>query len=107
MALGLVGRKVGMTRVFQEDGISVPVTVIEVLPNTITQIKNQATDGYSALQVTTGEQKSHRVNKPDSGQYAKASVQPGTGFWEFRISEEQTSDYQMGAELTLYIDRCQ
>jgi large subunit ribosomal protein L3 len=101
MALGLVGRKVGMTRVFQDDGISVPVTVIEVLPNKITQIKNQDSDGYSALQVTTGAQKPHRITKPEAGIYAKAEIEPGQGFWEFRLEETELANFTLGAEITL------
>jgi large subunit ribosomal protein L3 len=101
MALGLVGRKVGMTRVFQDDGISVPVTVIEVLPNKVTQIKNQDSDGYSALQVTTGAQKPHRITKPEAGIYAKAEIEPGQGFWEFRLEETELANFTLGAEITL------
>jgi large subunit ribosomal protein L3 len=85
MTLGLVGRKCGMTRVFTEDGAAIPVTVIEVLPNRITQIKTVENDGYQAIQVTTGARKRTRVTKPQAGHYAKAGVEPGNGLWEFRV----------------------
>src|SRR3990167_5106977 len=85
MTVGLVGRKCGMTRVFTEDSISVPVTVIEVLPNRITQIKTVENDGYQAIQITTGARKRSRVSKPAAGHYAKAGTEPGRGLWEFRL----------------------
>lgn len=85
MALGLVGRKVGMTRIFTEDGVSIPVTVIEATPNRIAQIKSDATDGYNALQVTAGTKKASRVNKASAGHFAKAGVEAGRGLWEFRL----------------------
>ncbi|MEX1221013.1 LSU ribosomal protein L3P [Pseudidiomarina planktonica] len=103
MAIGLVGRKVGMTRVFQEDGASVPVTVIEVTANRITQIKSEETDGYRALQVTTGEKKAHRVTKPLAGHYAKAGVEAGRGLWEFRLENGEGEDYTVGSELTVEV----
>ena len=78
MAIGLVGRKCGMTRVFTEAGVSVPVTVIEVDPNRITQIKSVDTDGYQAVQVTTGERRASRVSKAQAGHFAKAGVEAGT-----------------------------
>jgi len=87
--LGLVGRKKGMTRVFTKEGVSIPVTLIEVEPNRITQIKTVAGEQYDAVQVTTGSQKRHRVNKPTIGHYAKAKVELGRGLWEFRISSEE------------------
>lgn len=101
MAIGLVGRKVGMTRIFQEDGVSVPVTVIEVLSNRVTQVKTLETDGYRALQVTTGSKKAHRVNKPSAGHFAKAGVEAGRGLWEFRLNAEEGNDIEVGAELTV------
>lgn len=101
MAIGLVGRKVGMTRVFQEDGASVPVTVIEVTANRITQIKTEEIDGYRALQVTTGEKKANRVTKPLAGHFAKAGVEAGRGLWEFRLETGEGEDYAVGAELTV------
>lgn len=103
MAIGLVGRKVGMTRIFQEDGASVPVTVIEVLANRVTQIKTLENDGYRALQVTTGSKKANRVNKPSAGHFAKAGVEAGRGLWEFRLGEEEGTDIEVGAELTVEI----
>lgn len=99
MAIGLVGRKAGMTRVFTEEGSSVPVTVIEADPNRITQIKTDATDGYSAVQVTAGEVKQNRVNKPMAGHFAKAKAGAGRGLWEFRA--DALDDLSVGGELTL------
>ncbi|HSW69548.1 MAG TPA: 50S ribosomal protein L3 [Gammaproteobacteria bacterium] len=97
MAIGLVGRKCGMTRVFTEDGASIPVTVIEVLPNRVTQIKTIENDGYQAIQVTTGTCKRSRVTKPMAGHYAKASVEPGRGLWEFTVNK--LDDFTVGSEL--------
>lgn len=85
MALGLVGIKCGMTRVFTEDGVSIPVTVLQVAPNRVTQVKSIDTDGYQAVQITFGTKKRSRVNKPTAGHYAKAGVEPGMGLWEFRL----------------------
>ena len=99
MALGLVGRKVGMTRIFTEDGVSIPVTVIEATPNRVTQIKSDATDGYNALQVTAGEKKASRVNKAAAGHFAKAGVEAGRGLWEFRAAAVDGLD--VGGELTV------
>lgn len=84
MTIGIVGKKCGMTRIFTEDGASVPVTVIEVDPNRVTQVKTQDADGYSAIQVTTGAKKGSRLNKPETGHFAKAGVEAGRGLWEFR-----------------------
>ena len=89
MAIGVVGRKSGMTRVFTEDGTSVPVTVIEVTPNRITQVKSAETDGYVAVQVTTGEARQNRVRKPNAGHFAKANTAAGRGLWEFRLDGGQ------------------
>lgn len=89
MSVGLIGRKAGMTRIFTEDGVSVPVTVIEVDPNRVTQVKTVETDGYTAVQVTTGSVKANRLNKPKAGHYAKASVEAGRGLWEFRLSGDE------------------
>jgi len=96
MAIGLVGRKCGMTRIFTEDGQSVPVTVIEVEPNRVTQVKAVETDGYSAVQVTTGSRKASRVGKPASGHFAKAEAEAGRGLWEFRLTEEEVAGYKVG-----------
>lgn len=101
MAIGLVGRKVGMTRIFQEDGASVPVTVIEVQANRVTQVKNLDTDGYRALQVTTGSKKANRVTKPEAGHFAKAGVEAGRGLWEFRLGEGEGDEIAVGSELTV------
>ncbi|MBK2028788.1 50S ribosomal protein L3 [Francisella noatunensis] len=97
MSLGLVGRKCGMTRIFTEDGVSIPVTVVQVESNKVTQIKTAETDGYNAIQVTTGFKKRSNVNKPVAGHYAKASVEPGRGLWEFAI--DNASDYEVGASI--------
>ena len=100
MALGLVGRKVGMTRIFTEDGVSIPVTVIEATPNRIAQIKSDATDGYNALQVTAGTKKASRVNKAAAGHFAKAGVEAGRGLWEFRLNGGE-GDFEVGSEITV------
>lgn len=97
MAIGIVGKKAGMTRIFTEEGQSIAVTVLEVTPNRVTQVKTVETDGYSALQITYGEKKASRVNKADSGHFAKANVQPGRGLFEFRTEEE----FAVGDELTV------
>lgn len=109
MSLGLVGRKCGMSRKFQEDGSSVPVTLIEVLPNRITQVKKEQTDGYNAIQVTTGEQSPHRVNKPLTNHFAKANSGLGRGLWEFRLTVDTTvnevalADLELGTEINVDI----
>ncbi|XOD70228.1 MAG: 50S ribosomal protein L3 [Sodalis sp. (in: enterobacteria)] len=82
---GLIGRKVGMTRIFTEDGVSIPVTVIEIEENRVTQVKNLESDGYHAIQVTVGTKKANRVIKPEAGHFAKANVSAGRGLWEFRL----------------------
>jgi large subunit ribosomal protein L3 len=99
MTMGLVGRKCGMTRVFTEDGISIPVTVIEAPPNRITQVKTVENDGYRALQVTAGERKASRVSRPEAGHFAKAKVEAGDLLTEFRVSDGDETDYQVGTEL--------
>jgi large subunit ribosomal protein L3 len=100
MTIGLVGRKSGMTRVFTDDGISVPVTVIEVAPNRVTRVKTGDVDGYAAIQVTTGSRKASRTPKADAGQFTKAGVEAGRGMWEFRLEDgEQVPE--VGAELTV------
>lgn len=101
MAVSLVGQKCGMTRVFTEDGNSIPVTVIQVLPNKITQIKTLENDGYQAIQVTTGTRKRSRVTKPSAGHFAKANVEPGRGLWEFRV--DTLDGMNVGSEITLDI----
>jgi len=100
MTIGLVGRKSGMTRVFTEDGVSIPVTVVEIAPNRVTQIKDVDSDGYRAIQVTAGSRGTSRVNKARAGQFAKAGVEAGTGLWEFRLGvSEEVPD--LGTELTV------
>lgn len=89
MSLGLIGRKAGMTRVFTEDGVSVPVTVIEVEPNRVTCVKTVDSDGYAAVQVTTGAKKANRLSKAQAGHFAKAGVEAGAGLWEFRAEGEE------------------
>jgi large subunit ribosomal protein L3 len=101
MAIGLVGRKCGMTRIFTEAGTSVPVTVIEVDPNRITQIKTLETDGYQAVQVTTGERRASRVTKAMAGHFAKAEVAAGRGVWEFRVNGDEAAKYAVGASIGL------
>lgn len=101
MTIGLVGRKLGMTRIFTQDGASIPVTVVEVEPNKITQVKNNDVDGYSALQVTTGTKKVSRLTKAMAGHYAKANVEAGRGLWEFRLPAEDASNLEVGSELTV------
>jgi large subunit ribosomal protein L3 len=103
MSIGLIGRKVGMTRVFTEDGASIPVTVIEATPNRVTQLRTSEVDGYKALQVTAGEKKANRVNKAQAGHFAKAGVEAGRGLWEFRLSDDEGNDIELGSELTVEI----
>ncbi|BCL68368.1 50S ribosomal subunit protein L3 [Vibrio nigripulchritudo MADA3029] len=97
--IGLVGRKVGMTRVFTEEGVSIPVTVVEVEANRISQVKTLETDGYAAIQVTTGAKKANRVVKAEAGHFAKAGVEAGRGLWEFRL--ENGEEFEVGAELNV------
>lgn len=86
---GLIGRKVGMTRIFTKDGVSIPVTVIAIEANHVTQVKSLKNDGYCAIQVTTGTQKANRITKPKAGHFAKAGVKAGRGLWEFRIDDSE------------------
>lgn len=97
MAIGLVGRKIGMTRIFTEQGESIPVTVIEVNPNRVTKIMSQETDGYCAVQITTGSVKANKVSKPAAGHFAKAGVQAGIGLWEFRLDDAADDSGSQGA----------
>ena len=101
MAIGIVGKKSGMTRVFTEDGVSIPVTVIEAQPNRITQIKSDDTDGYAAVQVTTGTRRASRVTKPLAGHYAKAGVEAGRGLWEFRLADGEGEEIKAGETLPI------
>ena len=103
MAIGLIGRKVGMTRIFTEEGTSIPVTVVEVQPNRVTQIKTPDVEGYSALQVTAGTVKANRLNKPEAGHFAKVGVDAGRGLWEFRLQDNEGTDIQVGSEITVDI----
>jgi len=96
MSLGLVGRKVGMTRVFAEDGSAVPVTVLDVANNRVTQIKTQETDGYSAVQVTYGKRRASRVSKPQAGHLAKAGVEAGELLREFPVKQEELGELKLG-----------
>jgi len=100
MTIGLVGRKSGMTRVFTDGGVSIPVTVVEVSPNRVTRVKTDGTDGYSAIQITTGSRKASRTPKAEAGQFAKAGVEAGRGLWEFRLGEGDEAP-EVGAELTV------
>jgi len=97
MSIGLVGRKSGMTRIFTAEGTSVPVTVVEVQPNRVTQVKTPDVDGYSAIQVTTGSRRSSRVSKGMAGHFAKASCEAGSGLWEFRTAD--TAEIEAGSEI--------
>jgi len=103
MPIGIVGRKCGMTRVFTETGESIPVTVIEVLPNRVTQVKTDDTDGYRAIQITTGERRAHRVSQALKGHYAKAGTEPGRGMWEFRLAAGEEASHQVGGEIGVSI----
>jgi large subunit ribosomal protein L3 len=99
MALGLVGKKIGMTRVFAQDGAAVPVTVLEVGANRVAQIKSKDKDGYVAVQVTIGDVRADRVAKPLAGHYSKLGVAPGRGLWEFRLDDGEGAELKPGAEL--------
>ena len=103
MSLGLVGRKVGMTRLFTEDGNSVPVTVLEVVPNKVTQIKKIDDNGYSGLQVSYGNSKSSKLNKSIKGHLAKAGVDSTDGLKEFRVTGDELNNFQLGGELKVSI----
>ena len=98
-SLGIVGRKAGMSRVFTEDGKSVPVTLIEATPNRITQVKTVETDGYSAVQVTAGVKRASLLTKPEAGHLAKAKVEAGRGLWELRVADDRVADFQVGGEI--------
>ncbi|MGQ9426279.1 50S ribosomal protein L3 [Gilvimarinus sp. F26214L] len=99
MTIGIVGRKSGMTRVFTDDGDSIPVTVIEVSPNRITQVKNTETDGYNAVQITVGGRRASRVVKPAAGHFAKANTEAGAKLYELR--NDAGDEFSVGAELTV------
>jgi large subunit ribosomal protein L3 len=103
MAIGVIGRKCGMTRVFTDDGVSVPVTVVEVEPNRISQVKTLESDGYSALQVTAGSRRANRVSKPMAGHFAKAGVEAGRTLCEFRLNEGEGEGLELGSEIKVDI----
>ena len=101
MTIGLVGKKQGMTRMFTPEGDAYAVSVVSVSPNTITQIKSQLTDGYSSVQVTTGEKIEKHVKKPLSGHFKKKGVHPGEGLWEFKVNPEKLEELEVGGQLSL------
>lgn len=103
MSIGLVGRKCGMTRIFGEDGTSVPVTVLQIEANRVIQVKSLETDGYRAVQVSAGDVKSSKVNKALAGHYAAANVTAGRGLWEFRLGENEGSELAAGSELSVSV----
>ena len=99
--IGLVGKKLGMTRIFTEDGVSIPVTVIEIEANRVTQVKSLENERYRAVQVTTGAKKANRVTKPEAGHFAKSGIEAGRGLWEFRLTEDQ--EFTAGQEISVEI----
>ena len=101
MSLGLVGRKVGMTRIFTEDGVSVPVTVLDVSNNRVCQLKTPQTDGYAAVQVAFGTRRASRINKPLAGHLGKAGVEPASGLKEFRVEESELEKFKAGDALNV------
>lgn len=103
MTIGVIGRKAGMTRLFQEDGESIPVTVIEVTPNRVSQVKSTETDGYRAVQLAFGTRRASRVTKPMAGHYAKAGVEAGEVLREFRLEGDECADLEVGQEITVSI----
>ena len=103
MTIGVLGRKCGMTRIFTEDGVSVPVTVVEIEPNRVSQVKDLDNDGYSAIQVTVGTRRTSRVTKPMAGHFAKAGVEAGRRVSEFRLAEGEGAELATGAEIKVDI----
>jgi large subunit ribosomal protein L3 len=101
MSLGLLGQKLGMTRIFDESGASIPVTVLAVSPNRVVQVKSQATDGYDSVQVTFGAKKANRVNKATKGHYAKAEMEAGVLLKEFPLTSEEVASYSAGSVVTV------
>ena len=99
MTIGIVGRKEGMTRIFTEDGAAVPVTVLSVEPNRVTQLKTLETDGYRAVQITTGSRRASRVTRPMAGHYAKAGSEAGRKLWEFRLDDGEGEGIEVGSEI--------
>lgn len=103
MPIGIIGRKIGMTRIFKENGTSTPVSVIQATPNRVSQIKTEQTDGYQAIQITCGSKRSKLINKPTAGQLAKAGIESGRGFWEFRLNNNEGKDIDLGSEIKVDI----
>ncbi|CUA83916.1 LSU ribosomal protein L3P [Gulbenkiania indica] len=103
MSLGLVGRKVGMTRIFADDGVSIPVTVLDMSANRVTQIKTPEVDGYAALQVAFGSRKANRINKAEAGHFAKAGVEAGRGLSEFTVEAADVANYKVGDTITVEV----
>jgi large subunit ribosomal protein L3 len=103
MTIGIVGRKEGMTRIFNEDGGAVPVTVLSVEPNRVTQLKTLENDGYRAVQVTTGSRRASRVTRPMAGHFAKAGTEAGRKLWEFRLDEGEGEGIEVGSEIRIDI----
>ena len=103
MSIGLIGKKQGMTRVFTPEGDSFAVSVVSVLPNTITQIKSVESEGYSSIQVTTGDKKEKHLSKAQQGHFKKSSVNAGEGLWEFRVNSDDLNELQVGSEINLDI----
>ena len=101
MKIGLIGRKRGMTRIFTEQGDSIPVTVIEVSPNRVTQVKDKENDGYRSLQVTFGSKRANLLNKPVAGHFSKAGIEAGEGLWELRLPQDEVEEFATGAELNV------
>jgi large subunit ribosomal protein L3 len=101
MTIGIVGRKAGMTRIFNDDGVSEPVTVISVEPNRVTQVKTMENDGYRALQVTAGSRRTSRVTRQMAGHYAKAGTEAGRGLWEFRLADGEGEEIEVGSEINV------
>ena len=104
MTMGLIGRKCGMTQIYAENGAAIPVTLIEILPNRVVQIKTKERDGYESVQVTTDKKSSSRLNKPEAGHFAKANVEPGKGLWEFKLNDEDSEfikELSLGKEITV------
>ncbi len=101
MTIGLVGKKQGMTRLFTPEGDAFAVSVVSVSPNTITQIKSQEVEGYSSIQVTTGEKKEKHLNKPLNGHFKKKGINPGEGLWEFKVNAEELAELEVGSQLFL------
>jgi len=103
MALGLVGKKIGMTRIYAEDGAATPVTVLQIDTHRVTQVKDDANDGYRAVQVSVGQRRADRVSKAVAGNYKKAGVEPGRGLWEFRLAVSEGADLTPGSEIKIDI----